>query len=100
MSPQMSPATETVPAMPNAKLGTKGQIVIPKGVREYLEVKPGDRVEFSIRDGEVLVRPALVDIRDLKGLLRRAGGRPAPVAEMKAAVRQRVAGATQYDDHR
>jgi antitoxin PrlF len=41
-----------------ARLSTKSQTVIPKPVRDKLEVGPGDLVEFEIRDGEVLIRRA------------------------------------------
>ncbi len=34
----------------------KGQVTIPKRVREALRLSPGDRVEFDVnRDGEVVV---------------------------------------------
>ena len=35
------------------KIGPKGQIVIPKIIREYLGVKPGDTVILEVREKEV-----------------------------------------------
>lgn len=40
-------------------LGQKGQIVIPKDLRNYLGLKEGGEVEFAIEDGKVLLRSAL-----------------------------------------
>ncbi len=40
-------------------LGQKGQIVIPKDLRNYLGLKEGGEVEFAVEDGKVLLRPAL-----------------------------------------
>jgi len=38
------------------KISSKGQITIPKEIREYLEAKPGDKIEFEIKDGDVIIR--------------------------------------------
>jgi AbrB family looped-hinge helix DNA binding protein len=38
-------------------VGPKGQIVIPKDVREYIGLKPGTRVIFEVREGELVIRP-------------------------------------------
>lgn len=37
---------------------TKGQITIPKEVREKLELKKGDRVVFVIESGQAIIRKA------------------------------------------
>lgn len=39
------------------KIGQKGQLVIPKVVREFLGVKPGDEVVMEVRGREVFIRP-------------------------------------------
>jgi len=36
----------------------KGQTTIPKRIREYLGVKPKDKVEFEIKEGMVRIKPA------------------------------------------
>ena len=46
--------------MPTATLTTKGQVTIPKEVREHLGVDTGDRLSFVVqRDGTVIVKPML-----------------------------------------
>ena len=40
-------------------LTTKGQVTIPKPIRDALNLEPGMAVEFSVnRDGEVVLHPA------------------------------------------
>lgn len=73
--------------MAAARVTSKGQITIPKKVRERLHLGPGDRVEFLIeRGGKVSVRPAKRTIADLKGILRRPGQRAISVSEMDRAI--------------
>jgi len=60
-------------------LTSKGQITLPKEVREHLHLGKGDRLEFVIRgDGEVQVKPVAGSYRELLGMLRRPGRRLAP----------------------
>ncbi len=41
-----------------AKVGPKGQAVIPKEVRDILGIAPGDEVVFEVGDKEAKIRPA------------------------------------------
>ena len=78
--------------MPVAKMTSRGQLVIPQPVREHLHLHPGDSVDFVIRDdGEVMVRPAVGDVRDLKGILPKPAD-PITLGEMGRAVRTRAGG--------
>jgi antitoxin PrlF len=55
-----------------ATLTSKGQITLPKDVREHFHLAAGDRLEFVIcSDGEVQVKPVAGSYRDLRGMLRR-----------------------------
>ena len=38
-------------------LAQKGQIVIPKSIRDELELEPGDDFEIYVQDGEIICRP-------------------------------------------
>lgn len=51
-------------------LTSKGQVTIPKEIRDQLGLKPGDKVEFTLHsDGILQVVPRRGSIRDLKGIL-------------------------------
>jgi len=77
--------------MPYSTLSTKGQLVVPKEVRDFLRLRPGDRIDFVVRDdGQVSIRPAVVDVRALRGMLHRAGRAAVSVEQMKRAVRARA----------
>jgi AbrB family looped-hinge helix DNA binding protein len=53
--------------MATAMITTKGQTTIPKSVLERLHLKPGDRVEFVVRDdGTALMVPATLTLEQLK----------------------------------
>jgi AbrB family looped-hinge helix DNA binding protein len=42
------------------RVGAKGQVVIPKELRDELGIEPGDEVTFWRQDDHVAVRPAHV----------------------------------------
>ena len=57
--------------MPSATLTSKGQITIPKEIRDHLGVEPGDRLNFNIgSEGGVTVEPETIDVRSLRGMLK------------------------------
>lgn len=72
--------------MPAATVTSKGQVTIPKAVREILGVKAGDRLVFvQLEDGRIVVEPETVDIRSLRGMLGHQGP-PVTVEEMDEAI--------------
>jgi AbrB family looped-hinge helix DNA binding protein len=55
-----------------AKLSEKGQVVLPKEVRQVLGVRSGDRVYFLVEDNKVEVRPYAKNLTELmKGVGRK-----------------------------
>ena len=81
--------------MPSATVTSKGQITLPKVIRDLLRLGAGDRVDFFVADdGTVVLRPATVDVRELKGLLSRRDLKPLSVKQMNAIIRRRAAGRT------
>jgi AbrB family looped-hinge helix DNA binding protein len=73
-------------------LTSKGQTTIPREVREFLKLNTGDRLEFTLNeDGKtVTIRPANIEIAELKGLLRRKGMKPFVSGERRIAARKRA----------
>jgi antitoxin PrlF len=66
---------------------SKGQITIPKQIRDRLRLEPGHRVEFQVdRQGQIIMRAKNVDIRDLKGILRSKRKTPLSIEEMNEAI--------------
>jgi antitoxin PrlF len=78
--------------MPSATVTSKGQITVPKEIREHLGIEPGDRVNFQIGSGgEVIVEPESIDIRSLRGMLKHRGKRVSLEA-MELAIRRGASG--------
>lgn len=79
--------------MYDSKLTSKGQITVPKVVREALALYPGDRIRFIIRDdGTVTVEAESVDLKSLRGVMK-SGGRHVSVEQMREAIRRGASGA-------
>jgi antitoxin PrlF len=38
-----------------ARIGAKGQVVIPKAIRDRANLHPGDEVDFEVRDQEIVL---------------------------------------------
>lgn len=51
------------------RVGAKGQVVIPKELRERAELHPGTEVEFALENGSVILRRASGRIVKLGGSL-------------------------------
>lgn len=77
--------------MTTSTMTTKGQVTIPLDVRRRLGLDAGDRIEFvEIEKGMFAIKPAIDDVRTLKGLLRKPS-KPVSVEDMNAAIRARGA---------
>ena len=56
--------------MPTSTITTKGQITIPKQIRNLLNIDKGDRVEFLVdENGTVTLWPVTTVVTELKGLV-------------------------------
>jgi AbrB family looped-hinge helix DNA binding protein len=74
--------------MSEATITSKGQVTIPKPVRDALGVESGDRIEFVATERGFLLVPAKRDLRELRGLFKGRRKTPATIDEMKAAIAQ------------
>jgi len=76
--------------MSSSTVTSKGQITIPKEVRDAMGFETGKRVSFRVRDGVVEMRPDDVDLLSLCGILKpRVKG--VTLDDMKEAVREGAA---------
>jgi len=74
-----------------AKITSKGQITIPKDIRQHLKIDQGDKIEFFVgENGVVIISPIKSDVRKLKGIIAKPE-KPVSIEDMKEAI---IAGAT------
>ena len=78
--------------MATATLTSKGQTTIPKEIRDFLGIGPGDKLDFVVEsDGRVILRPATLDVRQLRGMLKRRGRKAVTLDQMDKAIAAGVA---------
>ena len=74
-----------------ATLTSKGQVTIPKAVRNSLHLHEGDKVEFVITETrEALLRPITKKVDDVFGRLHKQGRKPISIKKMDAGIRQKM----------
>jgi AbrB family looped-hinge helix DNA binding protein len=54
------------------RVGAKGQVVIPKSIRDQVQLHPGDEVDFELRDAQIIM-VARRPIRSLGGRFSQSG---------------------------
>jgi len=73
-----------------ATVTSKGQITVPKAVRDAIGLIAGDQVDFRVReDGVVEMVPATTELSSLFGAIKPAV-RGVSVQDMNAAIRGRA----------
>jgi|AntRauTorcE11898_2_1112593.scaffolds.fasta_scaffold79622_1 AbrB family looped-hinge helix DNA binding protein len=73
--------------MAKATITSKGQVTIPKKIREKLGLKPGDKLNFKVNEkGNLEVIPKTHSIMDTAGILYRPGQKPKSIEEMNEGV--------------
>jgi antitoxin PrlF len=77
--------------MVTATLTTKGQITIPKSVRDSLHLHSGDKIAFVLHgDSEAVLKPITKSVDDVFGKLHDPSQPRHTVAEMNEAVANRL----------
>jgi len=77
-----------------ATLTSKGQITLPKALRDEMHLKAGDKLVFEDNgEGSFTITPRLHDVRSLKGMVQYSGA-PISVEEMNQALAQRFSHST------
>ena len=70
--------------MLTVKIGRRGQITIPRKVRQVLELKEGDGLAFIIEENQVILQPISQTLLDLRGSVPVKG--PQDFAEIREKV--------------
>ena len=74
-----------------SKITSKGQITLPKKIRNALDLHPGNRVEFILNnEGQVHMIPVKTSIQELKGMVL-APDKPVTIREMQEAIEKGAA---------
>lgn len=70
-----------------ATLTSKGQITIPKHIRDRLHLKPGSKLQFvPLHNGHVELVPKTATVDDLVGFLHDPNREPLTIEELKEAA--------------
>lgn len=82
------------------KVGAKGQVVLPKELREELGIKPGDEVVFDRGDDEIVVRRARSKAEIVEGLFGALAGPGKPLTQelVESRARDREREAAKFRD--
>jgi AbrB family looped-hinge helix DNA binding protein len=79
--------------MSAATITSKGQLTIPKAVRDALGVGPGDRLDFiRMADGKFMLVPATKPVMRLKGIVPKPK-KPVSLKDMDEAIAKGAKGA-------
>lgn len=76
--------------MSTSTLTSKGQVTIPKEIRNALGLKDHDRVSFIRRGDEVVIKPVKGDIISLRGSVR-PKRRPEDFDKVRRIARKKMA---------
>ena len=71
-------------------LTAKGQITIPKFVREALNLRSGDKVEILIEDDKAILKPVSKRVNEVFGKLHQKGTKRYSVKEMDALLKKEI----------
>lgn len=73
--------------MGTTTLTSKGQLTLPKEIRDRLGLKAGDKLSCSVvGEGEIVLRRKTLDISDLVGVLH-VPGKQASIEAMNEAIK-------------
>ncbi|MBU4530772.1 MAG: AbrB/MazE/SpoVT family DNA-binding domain-containing protein [Hoeflea sp.] len=67
-------------------LSEKGQITLPKDIRDAVGLKPNDKVMFTVDDGRLILTPKTLSFSDLAGFLGSPPNGPATLDEIEETI--------------
>jgi len=73
-------------------VSARGQVVLPKELRDRLGLKPGSKLRAEMQDGKVVLERKITTIHDLVGILYRPGMRTRTIEEINEGI---IAGAVE-----
>lgn len=74
-----------------ATLTTKGQVTIPKKIRDLLNLNSGDKIEITTTEkGEAVIRPISKKVDDIFCKLHNPNRKPVSIEAMDEAIKNRM----------
>ena len=74
-----------------ATLTSKGQVTIPKTIRDSLKLNTGDKIEIVVTDNrEAIIRPVSKRVDEIFGKLHKPGSKAVSIEAMEDAIRDRM----------
>ena len=74
-----------------ATITSKGQVTLPKPIRDKLRLRPGDKIDFMLEeDGCLRVTPVTASVTQLKGMVPKPGS-PVSLEAMDEAIARAAA---------
>jgi len=74
-----------------ATLTTKGQVTIPKRIRDFLQLSTGDKIEIiATEKGEAIIRPVSKKVDDIFCKLHRPDRKSVSLEEIDRAIKNRM----------
>jgi len=68
-----------------ATITSKGQVTLPKPIRDKLHLRPGDKIDFMLEGDVLRVTPVTAPVTQLKGMVPKPAV-PVSLQEMDAAI--------------
>ncbi len=79
--------------MSESTLTSKGQVTLPKDIRDALALQEGDRVSFILEGPRrVRMEPASLSVKELRGAVKVSRKKPVSLESMAKAIRKRGSG--------
>ena len=64
---------------------SKGQVTIPKAIRMFLKIKPSDKIDFSVENGRVILKP-IKTLQNFRGSIPITGKGDLKTERQKAKI--------------
>jgi AbrB family looped-hinge helix DNA binding protein len=78
--------------MPTLTMSSKGQLTVPRELREKLKLRPGCKVDVRVDDeGRLILTPVLYEPEDFLARRPPKPARSASIEEMEAGIRKGAA---------
>lgn len=72
-----------------ATMTSKGQVTVPKSIRDELCLKPGDRIDFLLDNNGARITAVKASVKELKGMLAKPAS-AVSLAEMDDAIAKAI----------